>query len=467
MVECDQKISDKLLKARCRLMTLEPWYGQFAMQMVWVPSDMSWQKNESARTMGVRIKSNRQVECVYYPPFVDKLSLEELYAIVQHEIEHIVRLHCVRRRANLPQAWNIAADFCVNGSYNAPRIGYKEGNAPPIIPMKEDLCWIPPDWEQDGTTEQYYEKLEKHVLKFKICPKCGKCKAKGKDKNKGKGNGKDDSDEKGESGEGGGGGKGEEGGEGGGEGSGKGEGGSGCSECGSGDGFSCGDIHGKSLDDHTVWDYTEIDEDEARQLVKDMVEQSTERSRGHAPGHLTQAIAELQRPVVRWRELLRHYIGTHVGNRRVTFSRRNRRHRLFGLPGVSHHAASDVTVITDTSGSVTTKELEQFYAEIDMISSRARVHVLQWDHAFQGYGKYRRGDWKNWKIGGRGGTDMAAPVQWLKDNGKLSDVQIMLTDGECNWPEKIAGLPFIFVITRSEKHAPGPEWGNVVRMKVE
>ncbi len=137
------------------------------------------------------------------------------------------------------------------------------------------------------------------------------------------------------------------------------------------------------------------------------------------------------------------------------------------MAGISHHAAATCTVIVDTSGSVGSKELEQFFGEIDSISSRAKVHVLQWDHAFQGYADYRRGDWKKFKVNGRGGTDMAQPVKWLMENGMISDVTVMLTDGYCNYvgAEEVQ-FPFITVITTPEGTTDGPKYGHCVRMKV-
>ena len=434
--------SEKLMTARCRLMTREVWYGHIAMSMVWIPSQMSWLP-EFKRTMGVRIVNGGEVQCLYYPKFVESLTIKELYAVIQHEIEHIVRCHCIRSGYRNPEGWNIAADMTVNGNKRNPRIGYKESETNKVIvPFENNIVWIPDDWPQDDTTEEYYAKLEKAQEKLgKTCPNCGRPQN-GKDKGKAKGKGKSEED----------------------DGSGSGETGE-CPSCGKdgSDGYNYGGVTGRVIDDHSIWNQSDVSEDEARQIVKDIVDQATQKSQGHVPGHLAGAIAKLSKPVVRWRELLRHYLGRHVGNRRLTYSRRNRRHSRFGIPGISHHAAANVVVIVDTSGSIGGRELEQFFAEIDAISSRAKVMVLQWDAAFQGYNPYRRGDWKRFKIHGRGGTDMAAPVQWLIDNNQVADVQIMLTDGYCNYLSKQT-FPMITVITTAETQAP--DWGHVVRMKV-
>ena len=109
---------------------------------------------------------------------------------------------------------------------------------------------------------------------------------------------------------------------------------------------------------------------------------------------------------------------------------------------------------------------EKFFAEIEMVTSRAKVHVLQWDHAFQGYSRYRRGDWKKIEVRGRGGTDMAAPVDWLEERRAVGDACIMLTDGICNWPSE-RKFPFIVVIAGDNKGYgyKDPPWGKVVRIE--
>jgi predicted metal-dependent peptidase len=443
--------SDKLMRARCRLMTREPWYGHIAMSMCWVPSQMPWLP-EYRRTMGVRIVNGGEIQCLYYPKFVESLTVKELFAVIQHEIEHIVRVHCVRVGGREPEAWNIAADMCVNGTKAHPRIGYHESTSNEIIvPLKGNIIWIPEDWPHDGTSEQFYDMLEKRQKQQgKVCPNCrrpqkgggagGKGKGKQQGQEQGKGQGDGDQSQ-GDSGA--------------------------CPSCGQSDdgSYSYGGVSGKAVDDHSVWNQSDVSQDEARQIVKDLVDQATSKCQGHAPGHLEDAIKDLAKPIVRWRELLRHYLGKHVGNRRKTFSRRDRRHDRFGMPGVSHHAAATCTVIADTSGSIGKRELEQFFGEIDSIASRAKVHVLQWDHAFQGYTDYRRGDWRKFKIHGRGGTDMAAPVQWLIDNKLIGDVTVMLTDGYCNW-HKPCEFPMITVITTPEGTTDGPGWGHEVRMAV-
>lgn len=439
-----EELRDKLTRARCRLMTREPWYGHIAMNMVWKPSEFPWKEREEAKTMGVRIIQGGVVECLWYPGFVRDQTLKQLYATIYHEIDHIVRLHCVRVGTQREhEAWNIAADMTINGKRSDPKIGYREPNGAKLtLPLDGNLVWVPETWQYGLTTETYYNRLMKSGPKMP----CPKCLAKGA-----KGNEPDDD------------------GSGGSSPSGPGK----CPSCGGHPGgdqpgeYGWAGVSGKQLDDHSTWQQSDVSQDEARQIVRDMVQQATAKNRGFTPGHLSEALKELNKPIVRWRELLRRYIGTHVGNKRLTFSRRNRRNDVFGVKGISRHAASKVRVIVDTSGSVSAKELQQFFAEIDYMSSYCETKVLLWDHAFQGYDKYKRGDWKKWKVNGRGGTDMAAPVKWLEDQKQLGDCQILLTDGFCNWAKPRSWYPelgMISVITHVEPMSP--DWGHVVRLKV-
>jgi predicted metal-dependent peptidase len=471
----NRKQVERLMKARCRLMTREPWYGHIAMNMVWIPSEMPWLP-ESRRTMGVRIVNGGEIQCLYFPPFIDSLTIRELFAVIQHEIEHIVRCHCVRVGSRNPEAWNIAADMCVNGPKKKPRIGYQEPTTGElIVPLKGNIIWIPEDWEQDGTSEKYYDKLKKKQQGMGGCCKnCGRPLSKSGGKKQGQGgSGKQPGQGQGQGKGQGQGGKGQQPGQGGsGQGQQPGQGGGGqgqcnCPTCG-GDmnsDYNFGGVQGGVIDDHSVWNQTDVSPDEARQVIKDVVDQATSKCQGHCPGHLLEAIAELNKPVVRWRELLRQYLGKHAGNQRRTYSRRNRRRQEFGTKGISRHAASDVTVIVDTSGSIGKEELQQFFAEIEAISARSRVWLLQWDHAFQGYARYRRGDWKKLEVKGRGGTDMAAPIEWLCENGLVKDAQIMLTDGFCNYADD-KHFPLITVITTPEGSTDGPDWGTTIRMKI-
>ena len=424
---------DKMMRARCRLMVREPFYGHVAMSVEWMESKMDWMP-EHSRTAGVRIIDGGRIQCLYNPGFINELTVEQCYGLIMHELEHVIRLHPVRLGSRDPQKFNIAADICVNGKRSNPRCCYKENTSKVIVPSEQGI-FCPEDWSDELTAEEYYEKFPEDMDPSEH--QCG-----------GDGDGDGDGDD-GDDGDGDDDGDGKQQQKGGGKQKPKGN-------------KTNPKIKGQLMDNHDLWRDSNVSEDEARQVVKDMVDQASEKSMGKVPGHLKEWLKQLAKPVVNWRDILRKYIGRHCGNRRSTYSRRNRRRDEFGMKGFSHHASSTMNVIIDTSGSVSQEELQQFFAEIEAAAYRTKIRVLQWDHAFQGYTKYRRGDWKDFQIHGRGGTDMVAPVEWLKENKLVADVQLMLTDGECHWPQP-QNFPMLFAISsRRSSYMKPPTWGEVI-----
>jgi len=370
--------ASNLQRARCALIAHEPWYGHAAMNMTWTSS-------RQTDTMGVRVVKGGEVQCLYNPVFVSELSVLELYAVIQHEIEHVVRCHCVRLSARDPVAWNIAADMAVNGLHWCPRIGFREGpQAKPVIPYEKSLVWVPFSWPPDENAEYYYRRLPErkgwHML-------------------------------------------------------------------------------GRMLDDHSVWETSDVSQSELKGVAYALAKQAKTQSAGKIPGHLERAVADLVHPQLPWRLLLQRYLSIYLGRQRTTYCRRSRRNDALGVPGRARQEQSHVTVVVDVSGSISQRELSQFFAEVERICQTARVDVLLWDAAFQGfYRHYRPGDWKRIRLTGGGGTDMAAPVDWLVENHAVGDCVVLLTDGACNWPAP-RRFPLISVLSRP---GAGPAWGRVL-----
>lgn len=467
-----QDLEDKLIKARCRLMTLEPFYGHISMRMTWRHSPFDWKNQEESKTMGVRVLLGGKIECLWYPGFVHSQSLQQLYGVIYHEIDHLIRVHCIRQGTSREhEPWNISADMTINGRSSKPKIGYvNPTTGKRVLPLDGNIVWVPEDWEDGLSAEAYYNLLVKNAVRIP-CPACqaaGKTAGDGDGQDQGQGQSQGQSQGKGKSK-----GKGKANkGPASGAGSGMSSGPARCPVCGGKQGgteshYDYGGVSGRAMDDHSTWQYSEVSQDEARQIVRDLVNEATAKCQGVSPGHLTEAIKALQRPVIRWREHLKQYFGRYVGNSRPTYSRRNRRHDQFGIKGVTRHAASSVRVIVDTSGSMTHKELEHAFTEIESMSSHVETKVLLWDDGFQGFQKYRRGDWKKWQLRGRGGTNMAAPIKWLADNRQLGDCQVLITDGYCNWAEKQPWFPELGMITVITHADPAPpSWGHVVRLDV-
>jgi predicted metal-dependent peptidase len=214
---------------------------------------------------------------------------------------------------------------------------------------------------------------------------------------------------------------------------------------------------GHLCDDHSIWDGSEASEDEARQVVKDMVDRASKMA-GQQPGHLKKAIEELEEPQILWKYLLRQWLGRQAGGRRSTWARINRRHQTFGVKGHSCHARTKLTIWADLSGSVwgNVKMVEQFFSEIEAASHAYEVTIVMFDYSIQSVERYHRGGWRNIEPKGGGGTrfifaDMAD--EYKSKNGLFGQINVVLTDGYAEFPDKEIA-PFIWAIVSTDVEPP-------------
>lgn len=474
--ETKMNIADHIMKARCQLLTLESFYGSMGARF-------QWKENNSLPTMAVSMQDGR-VNCYYNSAFCLMFNTEELMGIIKHEVEHVVKLHPIRCYGRDPDLWNIACDQIVNGKKIKPRIdqlkkieskiksqfekdcqkALQEGKIKTLPPKQTDhIIWMDKDTNDNITTEELYKQLETK-LPTTPCPQCMKGQ-KGNKNQKGvegesDGDGEGESDSNGE-GDGDGEGEGEEnngksslGKEGGGgEAKGKrnagkdglkGKGG----EEGEGDtektkdkkdtntphNLPCPDHPYKGFDDHKPWNKSNMSEDEARQMVKEMVNNAIKA--GTAPNHLSDDIKKLNTAKVSWKHELKEFIARKAGGKRFTYARTNRRAEdSFGLKGRSSHARVPLLILVDTSGSVDGNRLMQFFTEIESMSKHFKIQVLTftsqpWPPAY----KYREGMWKTLKVPDRGGTCFTSVLNYAQKEKLIGQLTIMLTDGECTVP---------------------------------
>jgi len=378
MTDTEEKInvnnlSEELVDARCKLITSDPWYGTMAMLFKWTSTD-------SIKTMGVRFVQSGGVECFYNPKFCETLTQKEISAVIQHEIEHIVKMHPYRGYGvDNHDLFNVACDMLINGKKSAPLIQ----NLPKIFGV--DCVYMPEHYDLNKTAEEIYELLLE-------------------DQKNGKSYG---------------------------------------------NGFG---------DDHSMWG-SDVDYDVARQTVKEMCKNAS--GCGNAPGHLVGDIEALNEPIVDWKYELQRFVARQVGNKRATWSRQNRRMQSFGFKGKSSHASVKLTVLVDTSGSVGDDMLEQFFTELEGMSRFFSITVMQFDHGYQHHCAYKRGDWQNIKVHGRGGTSFIEAFNEAEKRGLIGRVNIVCTDGYAPWPEA-KDYPVIWAVMGATAKEVKPPFGDVI-----
>ena len=111
-------------------------------------------------TMGVRPTADRHVQLFWNPYFVDKLTEDQLVAVLEHEVMHILNEHPMRRGGRDPERWNIACDMAINQ--------YIEGLPDDCIVLLEGL-------EPEREAEYYYNQEAVEELTKKINGEGGMC----------------------------------------------------------------------------------------------------------------------------------------------------------------------------------------------------------------------------------------------------------------------------------------------------
>lgn len=89
--------------ARTALLLDQPFFGVLALQLKLLEDPTA----PTAWTDGAHMAFN--------PAFVDRLSQEELKALIAHEVMHCACGHPWRRNSREPLPWNVAADYAING----------------------------------------------------------------------------------------------------------------------------------------------------------------------------------------------------------------------------------------------------------------------------------------------------------------------------------------------------------------
>lgn len=196
--------------------------------------------------------------------------------------------------------------------------------------------------------------------------------------------------------------------------------------------------------------------DAEKQLLKDAIDGNLKRAaegtqnRGTIPGGLREYIEKLllKRPAIfNWKAYFRRMLGF-VYDVNVKKTKKKESKRFDGASGLKHKKKSSIFVVIDTSGSIGTNELKEFFTEINYVyKAGAKVTICECDtqvnRVFEYNGKY------DGNVTGGGGTEMSPAIRYF--NQRRGDYQtiILFTDGyiECN-PEKILGNA-IWVITEN------------------
>jgi predicted metal-dependent peptidase len=186
---------------------------------------------------------------------------------------------------------------------------------------------------------------------------------------------------------------------------------------------------------------------------------------GKLPGGVVRAKEASQAAGVDWRELLRRAWSDTIPAD-YSWTRPNRRHVWSGLylPGSTSEGVGEIAIAIDCSGSVSSRQLGLFEAEIRSIVVGQRpwlVHVLYFDAVIQKVEMYLAGQPISLCPVGGGGTDFRPCFDWLEEQGIVPQTLVFLTDLCGRFPTETPMYPVIWASTECRK-AP---FGEVIPME--
>ena len=193
----------------------------------------------------------------------------------------------------------------------------------------------------------------------------------------------------------------------------------------------------KTLDEHSLWpsDLSEAEQEllkgQIKARIKETADQVTKMA-GSVPGEFAGIIEAIKdKPAVfNWKRYMRKMIGNTISSE-IMLTRMRPNKRFPDARGFKMKRKPEILVAVDTSGSVSDKELGEFFGEIHHIwKTGINVTVLEIDTEIQNIFKYN-GKWEDIKIHGRGGTILDPAVTYYQQHKEFSSC-VIFTDGYCN-----------------------------------
>lgn len=395
-----------LEKVTIRLLQTNIFYASLLSQMRKI--EATGELAKQIPTEAVAIKNGR-IEFYYNPKFLETLTVDEAVGVLEHELKHVVLGHLTRMRDEYrenSQLANICQDM--NANRGIPKLP-KGACTVETISQSYNKGGKKVNLKDDDTSENYYAELSKHADKMSVeTDKDGNMELVIKD-----GNGKEISRTK-------------------------------ITVC-----------SGKDIPQDSQ-DVPELAKEVIRQAIKEAVDQ-TNKQQGHLPAGLESVINDwLKPPVIPWTQILRNWIVNRFkSGKKSSWKRPNRR---FG-EGQKGHLPKRIPAITvyfDTSGSMSDEDLQAGVVELRGIQQcyGSTITVLEGDTEIQKEYKLNKYTKIDLNFKGRGGTNFHCIFEYIKEKRIATDVLVIMTDMEADFPKDIPQYPVIWVSTSHIDKAP-------------
>lgn len=196
--------------------------------------------------------------------------------------------------------------------------------------------------------------------------------------------------------------------------------------------------------------------------MKELAHEVT-KSRGMVPGEIKELInnfTAFEEAKFDWRGYIRRFVGRSV----KVYTKKLRRKfnkRFEENPGLKIKQKKHILVAVDTSGSVSTDELKEFFSEVHhMQKTGSDITVVQCDTAISDIRPYKQSN--KIELHGRGGTSFEPVIEYYDANQKKYTCLIYFTDGEAPAPAKPKGHILWVLSARSKMNTKLP--GQIIKL---
>ena len=371
--EMREEVFERIIVARVGLLLRHPFFGNMATRLRILAAD-DW--CPTAAVDGRNLYFNTQ--------FFNKMNNKEIEFVIAHEILHCVFDHLGRRDGRDPKLYNIAADYIVNNLLVRDRIGEK----PSFIDCFQDFKYD--GWTSEEVYDDIYEQAKQNGKEF--LEQLGEM----LDEHLDAENDSEGTSDAGESKD------------------------------------SKGNNVSKNKPKYSKEEMKKIKDE----IKENMISAAQTAGAGNIPSGVARMIKELTEPKMNWRELLREQIQSTIKSD-YTFSRPSRKAQMTGavLPSMNFAQTIDVAIAIDMSGSIGTKQGEDFLGEIKGIMDEYqdyKIKVWCFDTAVYNEKDFTADggeDLTEYEIFGGGGTDFMANWTYMKEQNYVPKKLIMFTDG--------------------------------------
>jgi predicted metal-dependent peptidase len=235
------------------------------------------------------------------------------------------------------------------------------------------------------------------------------------------------------------------------------------------DGCPWGEVTDATNGDGDALSTSEAKQMEASIDQKVMLAASAGEAIGKLPAAIKELVEEMRRSKVDWRDVFARFIG---GDQPDDYTWRRPQKRMWYqhgiyMPAVDKIGVGDVVVAVDTSGSVSTIELQQFLGELNNITEDHKpnsVTVITCDSIVRTVNRYEQGEIiDKIECTGRGGTRVEPVFKYIEENDIPVDNMVYLSDmGIFDFPETAPEYPVLWVST-DERYGDAP-FGQTTRI---